>query len=91
MKKFSILLIVALLAVAALSACTPETIVETVIVEVEGETIVETVEVEVPVEVEKEVVVTQEVEVEVPANPRPWLSLPACSARPVSRNFSSMR
>jgi len=71
MKKFSILLIVALLAVAALAACTPETVVETVIVEVEGEKIVETVivevEVEVPVEVEveKEVEVPVEVEVEV--------------------------
>jgi multiple sugar transport system substrate-binding protein len=73
MKKFSIFLIVALLAVAALAACTPETVVETVIVEVEGETIVETVEVEKEVivtqevEVEKEVVVTEEVEVEVPS------------------------
>lgn len=66
MKKFTIYLIIAILVVAALSACTPEPVVETVIVEVQGETIVETVEVEVPVEVEKEVVVTQEVEVEVP-------------------------
>jgi ABC-type glycerol-3-phosphate transport system substrate-binding protein len=53
-----------------LSACatpTPQTIIETVVVEKEGETIIETVEVEVvetvEVEVEKEVVVTQEVEV----------------------------
>jgi multiple sugar transport system substrate-binding protein len=73
MKKFSILLIVALLALTALFACTPETIVETVVVEVEGEKIVETVEVEVevPVEVEKEVVVTKEVEVEVPVEVAP--------------------
>jgi multiple sugar transport system substrate-binding protein len=66
MKKFTIYLIIAILVVAALSACTAEPVVETVVVEVQGETIVETVEVEVPVEVEKEVVVTQEVEVEVP-------------------------
>jgi multiple sugar transport system substrate-binding protein len=57
MKRFTIFMIVALLA-ALLIACTPETIVETVIVEKEGETIIETVE------VEKEVIVTQEVEVE---------------------------
>ena len=65
MKKFSILLIVALLAVAALAACTPETVVETVIVEVEGETIIETVVVEVEVEVPVEVEVEKEVEVPV--------------------------
>jgi multiple sugar transport system substrate-binding protein len=68
MKKFTILLIAALLTVLALVACQPETIVETVIVEKEGETIVETVEVEKEVvvtqEVEKEVVVTVEVEAE---------------------------
>jgi multiple sugar transport system substrate-binding protein len=57
MKKFSILIIIALFAMAILVGCTPETIVETVVVEVEGETIVQTVE------VEKEVIVTQEVEV----------------------------
>ena len=49
-----------------LSACatpTPETIVETVVVEKEGETIIETVEVEVIKTVEVEVVKTVEVEV----------------------------
>jgi len=56
-----------------LASCAPqtETIIETVIVEKEGETIIETVEVEVvkEVEVEKEVVVTVEVEVEVIVDP----------------------
>jgi peptide/nickel transport system substrate-binding protein len=63
------LFIIALLLVAALvlGACqaeapTPETIIQTVVVEKEGQTIVETVEVEV--EVEKEVIVTEVVEVE---------------------------
>jgi len=49
-----------------LSACatpTPETIIETVVVEKEGETIIETVEVEVVKTVEVEVVKTVEVEV----------------------------
>jgi len=63
MKKFSILMILALMAAALLTACAPETIIETVIVEKEGETIVETVE--VPVEVIKEVEVEVPVEVEV--------------------------
>jgi len=71
MKKFSILILVTLLAVAALVACQQEPVIETVIVEVEGEKIVETVEVEKEVivtqEVEKEVVVTKEVEVEAPS------------------------
>jgi multiple sugar transport system substrate-binding protein len=62
MKKY--LLMIALLIAALLTACAPEKIVETVVVEKEGETIIETVEVEVPVEVEKEVVVTVEVEAE---------------------------
>ena len=66
MKKLSVFLIIALLAVTV-AACAPETIVETVIVEKEGETIIETVEVEVevPVEVVKEVEVEVPVEVEV--------------------------
>jgi len=63
MKKFSVFMVAALLIAAILTACTPETIIETVIVEKEGETIVE--EVEVPVEVEKEVQVEVPVEVEV--------------------------
>jgi multiple sugar transport system substrate-binding protein len=65
MKKFVFLMITALLVALALTACAPETIVETVIVEKEGEKIIETIEVEVEKEVEvvKEVVVTQEVEV----------------------------
>jgi multiple sugar transport system substrate-binding protein len=68
MKKFTIFMTVALLVAAILTACAPETIVETVIVEKEGEKIVETVEVEVEKEVEvvKEVEVIKEVEVEVP-------------------------
>lgn len=44
MKKFSIVLLIVLLGAALLSACQPETIVETV--EVPGETVIETVEVE---------------------------------------------
>jgi len=55
MKKFSFLMVIVLGSALLLSACQPETIVETVIVE--GETIVETVEVEVPAEpVDKTVV-----------------------------------
>jgi peptide/nickel transport system substrate-binding protein len=54
---FGLLIIAALL----VAACQPQTIVETVVVEKEGETIIETVEVEV--EVEKEVEVVKEVEV----------------------------
>ena len=49
-----------------LSACatpTPETIIETVVVEIEGETIIETVEVVKTVEVIKTVEVEKEVEV----------------------------
>ncbi|MBN1217479.1 MAG: extracellular solute-binding protein [Anaerolineae bacterium] len=68
MRTLFTITLVALLAVM-LMACgaqpTPETIVETVIVEKEGEKVVETVVVEK--EVEKEVVVTKEVEVLVTA------------------------
>lgn len=69
MKKFLLLLLVALLGAALLTACatetpTPETIIETVIVEKEGETVIETVVVETTVietvEVEKEVEVEGE-------------------------------
>jgi multiple sugar transport system substrate-binding protein len=63
MKKISTLMLVAMIGAMLLAACatpTPETIIETVVVEKEGETIIETVEVEV------EKVVTKEVEVEVP-------------------------
>jgi len=50
MKKFSIVMAIVLVGALFLSACQPETIVETVIVEKEGETITEVVteEVEVP-------------------------------------------
>jgi multiple sugar transport system substrate-binding protein len=48
MKKFSIVMAIVLVGAVFLSACQPETIVETVIVK--GETIIETVEVEVPAE-----------------------------------------
>ena len=70
MKKFSIFLVLTLLVAAMLTACQPETIIETVVVEKEKEVIVtQEVEVEKEVivtqEVEKEVIVTQEVEVEV--------------------------
>lgn len=65
MKKFSILMTIALLIAAFLTACAPEKIVETVIVEKEGEKIIETVEVEKEVEVIKEVEVEVPVEVEV--------------------------
>jgi len=59
---FGLLIIAALL----VAACQPQTVVETVVVEKEGETIVETVE----VEVEKEVEVVKEVEVEVAGGAR---------------------
>jgi len=62
-KKISTLMFVVMLFGLVLSACatpTPVTVIETVVVEKEGETIIETVE------VVKEVVVTKEVEVEVP-------------------------
>ena len=55
---FSIIALVMVLGML-LAACQPQTIVETVVVEKEGETIVQTVE----VEVEKEVIVEKEVEV----------------------------
>ncbi len=46
MKKFSIVLLIVLVGAALLSACQPQTVVETVVVEKEGKTVVETVEVE---------------------------------------------
>jgi multiple sugar transport system substrate-binding protein len=49
MKKFSIVMAIILVGALFLSACQPETIVETVIVEVEGETITEVVTEEVMV------------------------------------------
>ena len=49
MKKFSIVLLIVFIGAALLSACQPETIVETVIVEKEGETITEVVTEEVMV------------------------------------------
>jgi hypothetical protein len=51
MKKFSIVMAIILAGALLLTACQPETIVETVIVEVEGETITEVVVEEVMVEV----------------------------------------
>ncbi len=62
MKKFAFIWLIALLGIALLAACQPQTVVETVVVEKEKEVVVTK---EVPVE--KEVVVT--VEVEVPAEP----------------------
>jgi len=56
-KKITIVFVLALLVAALLTACQPETIIETVVVEKEKEVIVTQ-------EVEKEVIVTQEVEVE---------------------------
>ncbi len=58
-RKLITLVMLLLLVGLLVSACQPETIVETVVVEKEGETIIETVE----VEKEVEVVVTKEVEV----------------------------
>ncbi len=49
MKKFSIVLLIVFIGAALLSACQPETIIETVIVEKEGETITEIVTEEVMV------------------------------------------
>jgi multiple sugar transport system substrate-binding protein len=49
MKKFSIVLLIVFIGAALLSACQPETIIETVIVEKEGETITEVVTEEVMV------------------------------------------
>ena len=65
-KHISILISLLVILGVLLTSCAapePETIIETVIVEIEGETVVETIVVEVveTVEVEKEVVVTQEV------------------------------
>ncbi len=69
MRKHKFWLLVGLVVALslALAACQPETVtvVETVVVEKEGETVVETVE----VEVEKEVVVTEVVEKEVIVDP----------------------
>ena len=59
---FGLLLIAALV----VAGCQPQTVVKTVIVEKEGETIIETVE----VEVEKEVEVVKEVEVAVAGGAR---------------------
>ncbi|MFC1879743.1 ABC transporter substrate-binding protein [Chloroflexota bacterium] len=67
-KLISLFIIMGIL-LAACATPTPQTIIETVVVEKEGETIIETVEVEVEKEVEKEVVVTVEVEVEVIVDP----------------------
>jgi peptide/nickel transport system substrate-binding protein len=68
MKKKALLFGLLLIAALLVAACQPETIIETVVVEKEGETIIETVEVEV--EVEKEVEVVKEVEVEVAGGAR---------------------
>jgi len=57
MKKFSLIMLVILVGAVLLSACQPQTIVETVIVEKEGEKVVETVEVEVPADMGDRVVV----------------------------------
>jgi ABC-type glycerol-3-phosphate transport system substrate-binding protein len=59
-KLLSLLLVLGVL-LASCATPTPQTIIETVIVEKEGKTVVETVEVIKTVEVEKEVVITQEV------------------------------
>jgi ABC-type glycerol-3-phosphate transport system substrate-binding protein len=65
MKSYKLLSLLVILGVliASCAAPEPETIIETVIVEIEGETVVETIVVEVveTVEVEKEVVVIKEV------------------------------
>lgn len=63
MKSYKLLSLFVILGVllASCATPTPERIIETVIVEKEGQTIVETVEVVKTVEVEKEVIVTQEV------------------------------
>jgi len=65
MKSFKIISLFVILGlfVTACATPTPETIIETVVVEKEGETIIETVEVVVVETVEVETVVTQEVEV----------------------------
>jgi len=65
MKSYKLLSLLVVLGVllASCAAPTPEVVIETVVVEKEGETIVQTVEVVKTVEVEKEVIVTQEVEV----------------------------
>jgi multiple sugar transport system substrate-binding protein len=47
MKKLSLIMLAIFVGAALLSACQPQTVVETVIVETEGETVIETVEVEV--------------------------------------------
>jgi peptide/nickel transport system substrate-binding protein len=77
MKKTILVLALLVIAAMALAACQPaapekEVVVETVVVEKEGETIVETVEVEVEGEtVVETVVVEKEVIVEVEATPEP--------------------
>ncbi|MFL7868096.1 MAG: ABC transporter substrate-binding protein [Anaerolineales bacterium] len=75
MKKTILVLALLVIAAMALAACQPaapekEVVIETVVVEKEGETIIETVEVEGETIVET-VVVTQEVIVEVEATPEP--------------------
>jgi peptide/nickel transport system substrate-binding protein len=75
MKKTILILALLVIAAMALAACQPaapepEVIVETVVVEKEGETVVETVEVEVEGETVVETVVVTEI-VEVEATPEP--------------------
>lgn len=63
MKSYKLLSLILILGVllASCATPTPERIIETVVVEKEGQTVIQTVEVVKTVEVEKEVVVTQEV------------------------------
>ena len=75
MKKTILVLALLVIAAMALAACQPaapekEVVVETVVVEKEGETIIETVEVEGETVVET-VIVEKEVIVEVEASPEP--------------------
>ena len=75
MKKTILIIALLVIAAMALAACQPaapepEVIVETVVVEKEGETVVETVEVEVEGETVVETVVVTEI-VEVEATPEP--------------------
>jgi peptide/nickel transport system substrate-binding protein len=79
-KKLMLVLGVLVLVSLAVAACQPApaepetiTVVETVVVEKEGETIVETVEVEKEVEVEKIVEVEVEKEVELPERYGAWV------------------
>ena len=82
MRKFNIVALIALLTMV-LVACaqpTPDVVIETVVVEKEGETIIETVEVEKEVTVVETVEV--EVEVEVPAEPTRSDGLPVYTGGP---------